>query len=430
MLYTPLTKKALAICCDAHSDQLDKSGMPYVLHPFHLAEEMGEDERAVCVALLHDVMEDTDLTESDLRQAGIPEDVTAALVLLTHDPQEPYMDYVGRIRSNSLAKKVKRADLRHNANLNRLGEADIDERAMRRAAKYADALALLEKPLESEGCPHMLGAVVGDIVGSVYEWDNIKTTEFPLFSDGSSFTDDSVMTVAVAHALLSVLGDTEHAGGMGHIALLPRDAIARKTVVSMQGFGRRYPHAGYGGKFSGWLRDLNPRPYNSGGNGSAMRVSPDGWVAGGVEQAELLACATAEVTHNHPEGIKGAQAAAACIYLARVGYDNAEIRQYVQETHGYDLGFSLDDIRGGYTFDVSCQGSVPQAIVAFLESDSFEDAIRRAVSIGGDSDTIAAITGGIAQARYGIPAAIAAETRRRLPGDFLDVIDSFCGAYL
>jgi ADP-ribosylglycohydrolase len=161
-----------------------------------------------------------------------------------------------------------------------------------------------------------------------------------------------------------------------------------------------------------------------------MRVSPVAWVARSVEQAELLAAETAMVTHNHPEGVKGAQATAACVYLARCGFDNAEIRAYVERNHGYDLNFTLDQIRADYTFDVSCQGSVPQAIVAFLESDGFEDAVRRAVSIGGDSDTIAAITGGIAHARYGIPMDIVLETRVRLYADMRNALDRFAALYL
>ena len=393
--------------------------MPYVFHPFHVAEQMS-DERSTCVALLHDVMEDTAKTTDDLRAAGMPDDVVEALQLLTHDPAEPYMDYVARIAENPLARRVKQADLLHNSDTSRLD--DVDDKALARVAKYAEALALLQKPTDDRA---MLGAVIGDIVGSVFEWHNIKTTAFPLFVNESTFTDDTVMTVAVAKALLQA---GNKASGLAHG--IDRSLLGKGAIACMQAFGRSYPHAGYGGKFSKWLRTSHPEPYNSWGNGSAMRVSPVGWVATSVEQAELLAADTAQVTHNHPEGIKGAQATAACIYLARVGFDNEEIRAYVERNHGYELGFSLDDIRAHYDFDVSCQGSVPQAIVAFLESDGFEDAIRRAVSIGGDSDTIAAITGGIAHARYGVPLDIAIEARHRLPEDLLGIVDEFCGVYL
>ncbi len=422
MLYTPLTKKALALCYDAHRDQVDKSGLPYVFHPFHLAEQM-TDEYATCVALLHDVVEDTDLTFDDVRAAGMPGAVVEALELLTHDPSEGYMDYVARIAGNPLARRVKQADLRHNSDTTRLDE--VDEQALARVQKYAKALALLQKPADDQA---MLGAIVGDIVGSVYEWDNIKTTQFPLFAKQAFFTDDTVMTLAVAQAFLNAGGQgAEAPGGNG---LVSRALLGGELVASMQQLGHRYPDAGYGGRFSGWLCKREPKPYNSWGNGSAMRVSPVAWVARSVEQAELLAADTALPTHNHPEGVKGAQASAACAYLARLGYDNAEIRAYVERNHGYDLSFSLDDIRAGYDFDVSCQGSVPQAIVAFLESDGFEDAIRRAISIGGDSDTIAAITGGIAHARYGIPLDIALEARHRLTPDLLTILDNFSGTYL
>ena len=258
----------------------------------------------------------------------------------------------------------------------------------------------------------MLGAIIGDTIGSLYEWHNIKTTEFPLFSEGSTFTDDSVMTVAVAHALLDCY-DCETISESG-------------LVQKMQSYGKMYYDAGYGGKFRRWIKSPYPKPYNSYGNGSAMRVSPVAWASDDLAHVEELAKQTAQVTHNHPEGIKGAQAAAACILMARQGASNDEIRAYVDERHGYYLGFKLDDIRPLYGFDVSCQGSVPQAIVAFLESADFEDAIRLAVSIGGDSDTIAAIAGSIAQARYGIPDWIAAETEKRLTGHLKSIVELFC----
>ena len=258
----------------------------------------------------------------------------------------------------------------------------------------------------------MLGAIVGDMVGSVYEWHNIKTTEFPLFSESSCVTDDSVMTVAVAHTLLDAFDGKK----------ISQSALVQK----MQSYGKLYPDAGYGWRFYCWLKNRYPEPYNSYGNGSAMRVSPVAWAAETLEDAERLAAATAEVTHNHPEGIKGAQATAACIMLARLGASNEDIRDYVEQKYAYHLGFKLDDIRPLYGFDVSCQGSVPQAIVAFLEGTSFEDVIRRAVSIGGDSDTIAAIAGSIAQARYGIPEDIAEETAKRMPGHLRSICELFC----
>ncbi len=261
----------------------------------------------------------------------------------------------------------------------------------------------------------MLGALVGDTIGSVYEWHNAKTAEFPLFSQGSTFTDDSVMTVAVAHALLDCYdGETISESGL---------------VQKMRSYGRMYPDAGYGGKFRRWIRNPHPKPYNSYGNGSAMRVSPVAWASDDLAHVEELAKQTAQVTHDHPEGIKGAQATAACILMARQGASNDEIRAYVEGSYGYHLDFKLDDIRPLYAFDVSCQGSVPQAIVAFLESADFEDAIRLAVSIGGDSDTIAAIAGSIAQARYGIPDWIAEETEKRLTGHLKSIVELFCQRY-
>jgi ADP-ribosylglycohydrolase len=229
----------------------------------------------------------------------------------------------------------------------------------------------------------MLGAIIGDIVGSIYEWDNIKTKDFPLFGERCYFTDDSVMTIAVADALL-------------------RGGTSDDFIDSMKKIGRLYPDAGYGGMFVRWLFSDDREPYNSWGNGSAMRVSPCGWFAESLEEAETLAERSAAVTHDHPEGIKGAQAAAAAIYLARTGKSKEEIKEYIEVKHLYDLSRTLDEIRPIYQFDGSCQGTVPEAIIAFLESTDFEDAIRNAISLGGDSDTLAAITGSIAEAAYGI----------------------------
>jgi len=232
----------------------------------------------------------------------------------------------------------------------------------------------------------MLGAIIGDIVGSVYEWNNIKTKEFPLFSEKCHFTDDTVMTIAVADAILN-------------------GAKSDDFIESFNRFGNLFPGAGYGGSFRKWLISDVKAPYNSWGNGSAMRVSPCGWVADSLQETENLAEVSAAVTHNHPEGIKGAKATAAAIYLARIGKSKSEIKDYIESTYGYDLSRTLDEKRPSYKFDVSCQGTVPEAIIAFLESKGFEDAIRNAISLGGDSDTLAAITGSIAEAAYGIPTA-------------------------
>ena len=230
----------------------------------------------------------------------------------------------------------------------------------------------------------MLGAIIGDIVGSIYEWNNIKTKSFPLFSEKRFFTDDTVMTVAVAEALLN--------GGT------PDDFID-----SMKKIGRLYPNSGYGGHFISWLFSNDCEPYNSWGNGAAMRVSPCGWYAKSLDEAETLAEISASVTHNHPEGIKGAQATTAAIYLALTENSKPEIKSYIESKYGYDLNRTLDEIRPIYQFNETCQETVPEAIIAFVESNDFEDAIRNAISLGGDSDTLAAITGSIAEAAYGVP---------------------------
>lgn len=230
----------------------------------------------------------------------------------------------------------------------------------------------------------MLGAIIGDIAGSVYEWNNIKTKDFPLLERRCFFTDDTVMTVAIAEGI--------EKGG-------DKDDF----VSSMKKLGRLYPKAGYGGRFGSWLFSHDTAPYGSFGNGSAMRVSPVAWAYDSIGQVEEKAGLSAEVTHSHPEGIKGAQATAACIYLARTGSSKDTIREYVVRRYGYDLSRSLSEIRPSYRFNETCQETVPQAITAFLESTSFEDAIRNAISLGGDSDTLAAITGSIAEAAYGIP---------------------------
>lgn len=255
----------------------------------------------------------------------------------------------------------------------------------------------------------MIGAIAGDIIGSVYEFDNIKTTDFRLFSPQCDFTDDSIMTVAVADWLMN-------------------DGALRSERLTerMQYYGRLYPNHGYGDKFRLWLRSRSPRPYNSWGNGSAMRVSAVGWLAHSMEETMRLSRQSAEVTHNHPEGIKGAQATAAAVYLARKGASKAEIKRFVAETFGYDLCRTCDGIRPDYRFNVSCQGSVPEAVIAFLESSDYEDAVRLAVSLGGDSDTIACITGGIAEAFYhGVPQPIVSEVCSRLDEPLLDIVHQF-----
>lgn len=249
----------------------------------------------------------------------------------------------------------------------------------------------------------MIGAITGDIVGSIYEWDNIKTTEFPLFDERCFFTDDTVMTIAVADWLMR--------GG--------------NLEDTLKTYGRKYPKAGYGGMFKDWLRSEASKPYNSWGNGSAMRVSPVGWLFDTIEETVNVARQTAEVTHNHPEGIKGAQAVALCVFLARNGESKESIKDSIQMLFEYDLERTCDEIRPNYLFDGSCQGTVPEAIIAFLESDNFESAIRLAISLGGDSDTLACITGSIAEAFYGIPHWIKKEALTRLTDELRDVVLEF-----
>lgn len=235
----------------------------------------------------------------------------------------------------------------------------------------------------------MIGAIIGDIAGSRFERHNHRSKEFELLHPKCRFTDDTVMTLAVCDALMNSLPDYSD--------------LKEQAVRSMQQLGREYPHCGFGGMFNKWVHSDSPAPYNSFGNGAAMRVSGCAYVADSLDEVKRLSKAITEVTHNHPEGIKGAEAVAATVYLARTGTSMADIREYVT-TNYYPLDFTLDDIRPTYKFDSSCQGSVPQALEAFFESTSFEDAIRNAISIGGDSDTIAAITGSVAEAYYGVPA--------------------------
>lgn len=256
----------------------------------------------------------------------------------------------------------------------------------------------------------MLGAIIGDIVGSRFEWENIKTKEFDLFVPKCRFTDDSVMTVAIADAIIRANKDI--------------NILADYAVESMQLIGRPFPDCGYGGKFHQWMYSDNPQPYGSFGNGAAMRVSACGFAADTLEKAKEMAFEVTKVTHNHPEGIKGAEATATAIFLAKTGKSKEEIREYILENYYY-IDFTLDEIRENYVFDVTCQGSIPQALEAFFESESFEDAIRNAISIGGDSDTIAAIAGGIAEAYYGIPEEIKKEALMYLDEDLNRIVNKF-----
>ena len=255
----------------------------------------------------------------------------------------------------------------------------------------------------------MYGAIIGDIVGSRFERNNHKSKDFELFTDECFFTDDTVMTVAIAKALTESKENNYQ-------------DLSEKLIYWMHEIGRKYPRCGFGGNFYHWIMTDDDKPYNSYGNGSAMRTSMCGLIANSLDEALDLAKKCAEVTHNHIEGIKGAQATTACIYLSRQGKSKEEIREYINDNF-YTLDFTIDQIRPDYTFDVSCQGSVPEAIECFLESDSFEDAIRNAISIGGDSDTIGAITGSIAQAYYGIDDSLIDKARTYLDEYLLNITD-------
>jgi ADP-ribosylglycohydrolase len=254
----------------------------------------------------------------------------------------------------------------------------------------------------------MIGAIAGDIIGSVYEFRRIKTKDFPLFSPFCDFTDDTVLTVAVAEAILT----------------------GRSYLEAVREIGRRYPNAGYGRFFYQWLHSKDSRPYNSWGNGSAMRVSPIGFAFQDEESVLKEAARTAEITHNHPEGVKGAQATALAVFLARTGHNKEEIRTTIQTRFNYDLDRTVDDIRPSYSFSESCQRTAPEAIIAFLDSTSYEDAIRNAVSLGGDSDTLACIAGGIAEAFYGdVPTEIRGKVMECLSPDLWDITDKFSAKY-
>ncbi|MDO5725888.1 MAG: ADP-ribosylglycohydrolase family protein [Tissierellia bacterium] len=244
----------------------------------------------------------------------------------------------------------------------------------------------------------MLGAIIGDIVGSVYEFDNLRSKDFEMFSENSFVTDDSIMTIAVAKSIMEAYGKLSLTDeNLEEFAQI----LSEKAIENLQSIGQNYPHCGYGGRFYNWIFSNNPNPYNSYGNGAAMRISPVGFFANSIEQVKLLSKAVTEISHNHPEGIKGAEATAIMIYAAKKGKDKAELERLAKKY--YDLDFTIDEIRPTYRFNETCQETVPQAIKAFLESEDFEDAIRTAISVGGDSDTLAAITGSIAEAYYGVP---------------------------
>lgn len=255
----------------------------------------------------------------------------------------------------------------------------------------------------------MLGAIVGDVAGSVYEHRPVKTTNIEWFPPGSRFTDDSVLTVAVAEAILDD-GDFQSA---------------------LRSWGRRYPNAGYGASFHGWLRSDDPQPYNSWGNGSAMRVSPVGFAFNDEDKVLEQAGRSASVTHDHSEGIKGAQATALSIFLARNGQDKAHIKHRISDQFDFNLDRRLDDIRPDYHFDVSCQGSVPEAIIAFLESTDYNSAISNAISLGGDADTQACIAGSIAEAFYGsVPDSMKSQVLNLLPPDMIEVLSRFRARFM
>ena len=258
----------------------------------------------------------------------------------------------------------------------------------------------------------LFGTVYGDIAGSTYEFKSVKDYNFTTIPPRSHFTDDTVMTLAVANWLMTNPSDV------------------KVLVNEMQQLGRMYPKAGYGGMFRKWLGSFDPQPYGSFGNGSAMRVSPCAWVAKSLAEAEELAKNSAIVTHNHPEGIKGAQAVAAAIWMARKGWTKEEIKEYISKKYHYNLDRTIQEIKdSGYRFDSTCQGSVPEAIIAFLEGDDFEEVIRLAIYLGGDADTQAAIAGSIAEAYYDMPAKCVIDAKRHLSDDLLAIINKFNQMY-
>ena len=260
----------------------------------------------------------------------------------------------------------------------------------------------------------MIGAILGDIIGSPYEFDRgNKSKDFPLFSEKSTYTDDTVMTLAVCMAFLDAQHDDSD------------DRILQLLANRMRRFGKLYPNAGYGGMFRKWLRNPDCQAYNSFGNGSAMRVSSVAWLYNDIDAVRHAARLSAEVTHNHPEGIKGAEATAAAVFLARTGCSKAEIKEYIEHEFGYALNRTCDEIRPNYRHTETCMETVPEAITAFLEGNSFEDVIRTAVSLGGDCDTLAAIAGSIAEGFYGVPSELKEECCNRLPKPLFKVLEAF-----
>ena len=255
----------------------------------------------------------------------------------------------------------------------------------------------------------MYGAILGDIIGCPYEFDmGDQTKDFPLFSEDSQFTDDTVMCIAVAEAFMNAPED--------------ENVIRQRLIHSMQNWGRRYPDESYGVRFRSWLYSRNPQPYNSFGNGSAMRVSPVAWLFDDLDTVRRMARISADVTHNHPEGIKGAEATASAIFLARTGHSKAEIKAYIESQFHYDLSRTCDEIQPTYHHVESCQETVPEAITAFLEGESFEDVIRTAVSLGGDCDTLTCIAGSMAEGFYGVPEELKQECMARIPAAFRDIL--------
>ena len=278
----------------------------------------------------------------------------------------------------------------------------------------------------------IIGAIAGDIIGSPYEFNSIKTTDFPLFSERSRFTDDTVMTIAVLNALLEYQEQTNIGGLEGllwDIREIDWEKLNQLFITSMKAFGRAYPDAGYGSRFRKWLIGDSNEPYNSFGNGSAMRVSPVGALFCKPEIIDKVAEASAATTHNHPEGIKGAKAVADTIFHAKnrmlATKEKKDIKDIIKIKYGYNFYRTIDKIRPDYKFDATCQGSVPEAIICFFEGESFEEVVRLAVSLGGDSDTQASIAGAIAAARYGVPKKIKTEVIKRLPEDLLAVYYRF-----
>ncbi len=266
----------------------------------------------------------------------------------------------------------------------------------------------------------MLGAIVGDLVGSRFEFNNHKSKDFDLFTEDCFVTDDSIMTLALGQAIM----DAVEAGPQEGFDQDFHDRLAQLAVQHMQTIGRRYPACGYGVRFHRWIVSPDPKPYGSYGNGAAMRVSPAAYVAGSEEEARQIARTLTAITHNHKEGIKGAEATSLAIFMARKAASKEEIREALSRDY-YDLDFRIDEIRPHYHFNESCQETVPQAIQCFLESTSFEDAIRTAISLGGDSDTLAAITGSIADAYYGVPDAIRLRALSYLDRDLRAIFDDW-----